>query len=162
MRPHGETTYKALKTASRRQLAALGKQDAAAADLDTVQSVISDWTNPNRMDRFMPIDKALDAAALTGSPDIVVAMARELGFVLVAVPELRGDGVLVKRLGEMAKETSEAINAIASALAIDGDIKPSEIKRFNIETELTEGIEKLVEMRALVREIAAGGEGSHG
>lgn len=162
MRPHAETTYKALKTASRRQLAALGKQDAAAADLDTVQSVISDWTNPNRMDRFMPIDKALDAAALTGSPDVVIAMARELGFVLVAVPEIRGDGVLVKRLGEMAKETSEAITAIASALAIDGDIKPDEITRFNILTELTEGIEKLVEMRALVREIAANRGVGHG
>ncbi|MDF1627000.1 MAG: hypothetical protein P1U84_12015 [Parvibaculaceae bacterium] len=162
VRPFSLSTYQALKTATRSQLGRFGKQENAAEALSTVQSAVSDWTNPNRMDRFMPIDKALDAAALTGSPDVVIAMARELGYVLVAVPEIRGDGVLVKRLGEMAKETSEAITAIASAIAIDGDIKPDEITRFNILTELTEGIEKLVEMRALVREIAANGGVGHG
>ncbi|MEQ9518471.1 MAG: phage regulatory CII family protein [Parvibaculum sp.] len=162
MRPFSLSTYQALKTATRAQLSRFGKQENAAEALSTVQSAVSDWASANRMDRFMPVDKMMDAAALTGEADLLRAVASELGYTLVAMPRVEGDGVLVKRLGQMAKETSEAIAAIANALATDGDITPKEVRELDLENQLNEAIEQMVGMRSLVREVRRTGERAHG
>jgi hypothetical protein len=153
-----------LKAATRRGIAGVGGQESAALDLGKAQCTVSEYQNPQRLDRFIPIDCVAALERCSGRPHITQALARLSGHVLIELPREAGDGVWTRQLGQIAKEVGEAMAALGEAVAKDGAVTAAEIAELRIIEELQEAIAALSAAKRQCEEIVkdAAGEGHHG
>lgn len=113
-----------LKLAARRAVELCGGVDGAAATVGRGRSTTGRWHNIND-DDLPGIDQALmmDMVAAAGGhmPPVTDALARELGFALLRLPDVAvGDGDWMAAAGALSAEAGEAVQQLCVALA-DGD-----------------------------------------
>ena len=113
-----------LKLASRRAVELCGGVDGAAATVGRGRSTTGRWHNIND-DDLPGVDQALmmDMVAVADGKvqPMTDAMARELGFALLRLPDAAiGDGDWMAAAGVLSAEAGEAVQQLCEALA-DGD-----------------------------------------
>lgn len=142
-----------LKRAVRTAVSRCGGVDGAGATAHRSRSVAGDWANLNAP-AFPPADcaLALDEAcvAMGQRPEILSAMAGELGFVLLPLPDAGGGaeteiGMLVMAV---ADELGDVCARVREAMA-DREVKPAEAAR--IESEVEDLIQRAVQLKAHLR-----------
>lgn len=143
------TELAALKAATRRVIAAQGGQISAALDFNLAQCTVSEYVNPKKLDRFIPIDRVALAERFTGKPFITAELARLSGHVLIELPQLDGDDVWSRELGAIAKEAGEAMHALGEAIAQGGTVTAEEIRNLKIVDELQDAIAALVHAKSM-------------
>ncbi len=91
----GEADYRRLKLATRRQIAACGGLEAAAAGTRVGKSELGNYQSLHRPGRYIPIDIAADLTACSRALDIAEALAAIAGAWVVPVAdtpvELKGE-----------------------------------------------------------------------
>jgi len=103
----------ALKSTTRALVDACGGSEACGVILDKSASLIRSYGNVNVPDRFMPLDDVLTLERYAGRP-IVSAWGVERHK---ADPDRVRRGAGLSDLAPMAKESSEAISALAESFA---------------------------------------------
>lgn len=73
----------------------------------------------------MPVDVALDAMILSGSPILVAWLAAQIGYEIVEAGSRSGAGIHHGHAMELVRKAGDAAGSIVDALA-DGKITPSE------------------------------------
>jgi hypothetical protein len=140
-----------LKRAVRHAVARCGGVDGAGVTAQRSRSVAGDWNNLNAP-VFPPLDCALAldevCVAMGQRPDITFALASELGFALIPLPEARhSEAELGLLLLDVVSEVGQLADRCRAALAdgrVDG-VEPAQI-----EAEASE----LMARVALIREYA--------
>lgn len=147
-----------IKRAVRLAIGHCGGVDGAGATVNRSRSVAGDWNNLNSA-TFPPLDcaLALDEVCVAGghAPQVLRALAGELGFVLIAMPDAQACGnELGMLLIDVVTETGELAARVRDALA-DGQVtgvEPAQIER---------EAEELAEKVALIRAHARALQGKH-
>lgn len=89
---------------------------------------LSRFGNPHEHGMFAPIDIIADLEAHIGEPVVTALLADMLGYVLVPKKAAKGSSDIVQLLGNVAKESGEAIACLAT-LAIPDAQTPEAIQR---------------------------------
>lgn len=141
-----------IKRACRAAIARCGGVDGAGATAQRARSVAGDWNNLNSH-VFPPLDcaLALDEVAVAQGfrPEVLHALAGEMGFALIALPH--GDaqdseiGLLVMAV---TRELGEVSARVCAALA-DHRVQPGEAA--GIESEVDDVIDRAVQLRSHLR-----------
>lgn len=143
-----------IKRALRNAIHSCGGIDGAAATVEKSRSLVGSWHNINQHDLPTLSDAlALDEIAVIEGrrPEIVAAMARELGGVFLSLPQAEGEaGALALRVCELAKELGDVSARVSEAVA-DGTVTPSEASV--AEVEVDELIERAVMLRAELQKL---------
>lgn len=143
-----------LKRALRAAIHGCGGIDGAAATVEKSRSLVGSWHNINQDDLPTLADAlAIDEIAVIEGkrPEIVAAMARELGGVFLKLPQVLDDGHgLVLRVCELAKELGDVSARVSEAVA-DDKVTPREASI--AETEVNELIERAVMLRAELQKL---------
>lgn len=143
-----------LKRALRSAIHGCGGIDGAAATVEKSRSLVGSWNNINQHDLPTLLDAlALDEIAVIDGkrPEIVAAMARELGGVFLALPQAEGDaGALALRVVEVAKELGDVSARVSEAVA---DNKVTAREASVAEVEVDELIERAVMLRAELQKL---------
>lgn len=142
------TVYVRLKTLTRALVDSFGAQKAAEIQGRAEQPQISNYVNENRLDRFVPIDVALDWFKRTGELDLLEEIGRLVGCLMVRLPN-GGDGEVEQRSARSAQEFGDVIASIMSALA---DRKFTETEG---ETVLRQIHELMLELAGLAEAVRA-------
>lgn len=145
-----------LKQAVRKAIHACGGIEGAAATVEKSASHVGRWNSLNDADLPTLGDAlAMDEIALAHGavPAILAKLARELGHVVIRLPDAAAGGAsLPVHVMQLVEEVGDVSHRVRDALA-DGDVGPREAAL--IETELDELIEKAVQARAYVRALQA-------
>lgn len=149
---HSEHTYLGLKAATRMLIREAGGVELAAKVTRVERAELSRYENPST-GRFLPVDVLLDLESANGEPHVTRELARAQGHVLIALPRLEGTGEWGRHLGAIAKDCGEAIAVVGEALSVGGTITAEEVKALNIRREVTEAIERLVELEAALAQL---------
>ena len=147
-----------LKIAASELIDAVGGSSKAAGYCRADQRRLSEYAAPNT-DTFMPSDVkvALEkrAAGTVGFPQVTREEARQLGFVLVKVPEASAsDGDVLRQLGVMTQNFGGSSATILAAIA-DGKIDDDECDQ--VDQAITALIEAAVATQAVVRSVRGAG-----
>lgn len=132
-------------------IAANGGIDGAAATVERGRSVVGDWNN--RSHEALPslgCAFALDEVALatSGKAPILQALATELGFVAIRLPEgLVGEDAETGALAAAMAEFGDVARALTEGRA-DGVLSPRE--REGVAAQIDEAIASLMTMKAIV------------
>lgn len=150
-----------LSLAARSAVESCGGVDGAAATTGRGRSTAGRWMNRNEPDQ-PPVDAALAmdlAVVLQGkAPPITSAMAAELGFALLRLPEgVCGSGEWHEAMGRLAGEVGDVMNRICSALADDNAVSAADVRRLNIVGEIDEAVQQLMTLRQLAVATIDGG-----
>lgn len=113
---------------------------------------LSEYADPNRPDRHMPIDVALDLDKDLKAPTVVAMLAELLGYELVQAETLPSRDVDGRDTATIAKETGDVVQKLAAALA---DFRIDSHERREIRGEIAEAMRAL---RLLDRNLAGGGQ----
>lgn len=111
---------------------------------------LSEYADQNKLDRFMPIDVALDLDKDLKAPTITAMMAELLGYELVLAEAAPQRAVHAGDIGTLAKETGDVVQKLAAALH---DLTIDNHERREIRSEIAEAIRCL---RLLDRNLAGG------
>ena len=129
-----------------------GGVDGAAATTGRGRSTCGRWLNENEtdlptIDSAVAMDRAIRAQGRT--PPIAAAMVRELGGEIVWLPDVdtRGRGDWLAVIGDLTRESSEAVAALCEALT-DRVIDRRELAK--VAVEFDQAISQLVQARAMV------------
>ena len=140
-----------LKRAVRDAIGANGKIEGAQMTTGK-GSIVGDWNNRNH--RALPTladAHALDDLALieAGRAPILEALAAELGFVAIRLPEVNsgGDAIAIE-FARCTSEFGDVASELTAALADDGEIAGREPDR--IVREIDEAQTHLAQLRAMV------------
>lgn len=87
----GDADYRRLKLATRRQIAACGGLEAAAAGTRVGKSELGNYQSLHRPGRYIPIDIAADLTACSRALDIAEALAAIAGAGVVPVAAAPGE-----------------------------------------------------------------------
>jgi hypothetical protein len=144
--------YLALKAAFRDLVAAAGGPNRAATKTRGNASLMSRYGAVHE-EMFAPDDVIADLEAEVGEPIVTRVRADLAGFQLV--PKCAADtGInFTAHLGDVAKESGEAISSLATAMA-DGVITPREAE--GVLQEVREAGEKLACLEKDLRSVATG------
>lgn len=124
--------YNQIKTATKLVLKDLGGADAAETCTRVGRSQLFDYGNIG-MDKFIPVDVALDLERVGGSPHITAALARMQGYMLVQIEVPRERGTLAVLIAEIGRDVGELFATAAGALTHD---KLTEAERQDLLREL--------------------------
>lgn len=148
------SAFARIKRAVRQAISACGGIDGAAATIEKSRSLVGSWHNPNQHDLPTLADAhAIDEIAVIDGkrPEIVSAMARELGGVYLQLPQVTGNGeTLALRVCELAKELGDVSARVGEAVS-DGAVTPREAA--SVETEVDDLIERAVMLRAELQKL---------
>lgn len=147
-----------LKRGVRAGVARCAGVDGAGVTAGRCRSTAGDWNNLNSPS-FPPLDcaLALDEVAIAQGqrPELLHALAGELGFTLIALPDLTAPagevGLLVLSI---VTELGELSARVRDALADDGQIGPREAGV--IDAEVGDLIEQAARLRSHLRVLQAG------
>lgn len=141
-----------LKQAVRSAIHACGGIEGAAATVEKSTSQVGRWNSLNDADLPTLGDALLlDEIALAAGkvPPILAKLARELGHVVIRLPEAaHGEQALPVHVMQLVEEVGDVSHRVRDALA-DGTVREREAAA--IETELDELIDKAVQARVFVR-----------
>ena len=148
-----------IKRAVRVAISRCGGVDGAGATAGRCRSVAGDWNNLNSA-AFPPADCALaldEACVAQGHrPEILAALAGEVGFALIALPPaLDNEGSLGALLIDVVAEMGQLADRVRAALA-DGVV--DWLEPAQIEAEANDLIERV----ALIRQFARQRQGELG
>lgn len=148
-----------LKRAVRAAISECGGIDGAQATVERVgRTQVGNWNALNHPDLPMLHDAvAIDEIAVADGkrPEIVSALARELGGVFLPLPRVEsGETSLAMGVCELAKELGEVSAKVSDALA-DGKVDPREAA--DVEHEVNDLIERAVSLRAELQRLQGGG-----
>lgn len=133
--------------------------EAAASYCRIGKSQISDACNP-AVPAFLPLDALDDLEEVAGAPIVTRRLARNRGFVLVALPAAGPcGGDLHCELGAAFKEMGEVGERVCAGLK-DGTLTAEESRRLAIRKEIADAQEKLAALDALVAQVEAEGQGA--
>jgi len=153
-RPHGASVYLTLKAAVRRLITRSGGLESAASVTRASFQSLSRYgkaDDPN----FIPVDVIADLEADAGAPIVTRELATLAGYVLLPMaPAGTGDPAWTERIVATAKESSEALSALATA-ARDGKITPEEVRELRLKEEFRDLIAIASEIHHAFTEIEA-------
>ena len=113
-----------LALATKRAIQAAGGLEACAAETGLSTSQLSRCSSPHDRDSITIRDAVTIQAfahGTAGHPHILLAMARQLGFVVLPVPEATDDGAgLPQSVCEISVELGDVARAVQDALASQG------------------------------------------
>lgn len=108
--------YEALKRAMGELVGGAGTMRQLAEQCGRKRfQVFSDWSDPNQMDRFPPLDVIADLECIRDKPVITRALAKLSNCLVVPMPDAHS-GALGLCLGEVARTTGALIADMADAL----------------------------------------------
>lgn len=153
-----DPAYKALKTATRLSVRAIGGQEAACyvTRIDS-HVTIGRYGRPQEVLHFAPVDVAIDLDHEAGDPHILRAMAQALGYVVIALPPANAGPEWTGHLGRVARESGEVLAQLGTALADDGKIDAEEIRHLGLRDHVRDAIEALTAADRALAEIEAEG-----
>lgn len=105
--------YDALKDATKELVKCFDSLEAAASITRADPARLSRFGNRHEQGMFAPIDVIADLEARLGKPVVTAILADMLGFVLVPKEEAKRRPDLAQHVGSVAKETGEAVSALA-------------------------------------------------
>lgn len=148
-----------LKRATADLIKGCGGLEAAAGFCRVGKSVLGDNQSVNRPDSFIAIDVVQDleplARARDGWPHVTRALASQLGFALVKLPDAVPGGTdLLLLLARLSKEGGDIAAAICAAVA-DHVVTPAEAR--DVRRQVREQIEVAVQLDAVLAAIEAEG-----
>ncbi|KAB2846553.1 MAG: hypothetical protein F9K44_15140 [Hyphomicrobiaceae bacterium] len=116
--------YLSLKAATRRLVAVVGGQEAAALVSRVGHQEFSNYGSPAERyeERFMPIDVVADLEDEAGEPVITRPMVERQGYLVVPLPKGSGPALLIEASGRSAAELGRLMIHIGEALQDDGRI----------------------------------------
>lgn len=114
-RPSTEIERAALKSATRLLLSDVGGLDASAAATRVQRSQLSDYT-ARHLEKFLPVDIALDLERAADTPHVTAALARAQGYQLVRI-DGRHPHALARELARIGADTARLLALAADALA---------------------------------------------
>lgn len=148
------SAFARIKRAVRAAIHDCGGIDGTSATIEKSRSLVGSWHNPNQHDLPTLADAhAIDEIAVIDGkrPEIVCALARELGGVYLQLPQATGDHeTLALRVCELAKELGDVSARVSEALA-DGKVTAQEAAA--AETEVDDLIERAVMLRAELQKL---------
>ncbi|MGD1953874.1 MAG: hypothetical protein ACFBZ9_01255, partial [Sphingomonadales bacterium] len=118
-----DTDALALKAATKGLQKICGGQDACTEITRGSRQTHSDWSNPNHLDIFMPVDVilGLEAASPEG-PLVTKHLARQAGYALVPIADIGRDPATDEQRGTqvmsaaMMKEAADVLQASSARL----------------------------------------------
>lgn len=105
--------YDALKDATRLLVEGFSSLAEAASITRSDAARLSRYGNRHEEGMFAPIDVIADLESRLGKPVVTAILADMLGFVLVPKEEAKQRPDLAQHVGSVAKETGEAVSALA-------------------------------------------------
>ena len=148
----------AAKNAFKALTQAVGGQAAAAVETGKSQSRICNYGLTNT-DEFAPIDVVRALEAVThgqpGHPHVTRWLAREAGYVLVAIPSTDlPETIWSQRIAAALREVGALSAGIGDALSDDNDVSQEEAKRLLDEADAN--VEAAVTIREAIKRRAEG------
>lgn len=145
-------TLARLSAGARSAVESCGGVDGAAMTSGRSRSTCGRWINRNDADQ-PPLDAALaldQVVVLQGRvPPILTAYARELGHVVVRLPDAPdGPGAWHGMMAVVSEQVGEGMARLCQALGDDGDVSAAEVVRHRIVEEWDDIIDAAVRMRA--------------
>lgn len=132
MRSISDKQQLTLKAATRRAVDMAGGGDSFQHVTRAKGYALSRYgsANEENLDKFMPIDVAVEADIEAGSPIILGAMAEMLGYSVapIAAPSSSGKPITIKDALHIANEAADVVKAITEALDNDDLIDGAEEK----------------------------------
>lgn len=126
----------ALKAAVRRSIRGAGGQEAACHETRIRHhSTMGQYGRPQDA-QHCPIDVAVDLDRAAGEPHILRAMAGELGYVVIPLAPAHARPEWMAHLSAIARETGQAMAALADALEDDGRIDLAEVRDLSLRDRL--------------------------
>lgn len=154
--PKGQMALNSLKSASKRVVNDIGSLENAAALVRVSGPMMSLYCDKNRPSKYMPIDILLTLEAERPSdamPPVTQYMADFHGYLLVAKPETIAGEVTFETIADVMTHFSEFMAVTGKSLGHDGDISADEIKKYGIEKEIQDVIDRLVGIKQAVTRI---------
>ncbi|RKQ68972.1 hypothetical protein DES40_1748 [Litorimonas taeanensis] len=154
MRAFSSSTYRGLKTATKALLNSFGPLKCAAPhsrieSLSCLQRFSSQHSDDTA--RFMPVDVALDLMAASDNTALLTYMADQLGYDLIAQPEVRG--CVLSQTADQIAEGGAVIAKLARTIA-DGKVTADEVSDLKLMTQLDLVINGAALLKAHFRAIA--------
>lgn len=150
------SVYARIKTATKRLIKEHGTADSAAMDTRVSESQVVKYQNPHQPD-FMPADVIADLEHVAGAPHLTRLLAELSGYALVKLPDAREpQSAEMKAFLHWLKESSDVTASLSTALDVGQRITLDEIRDLALIREVNEGIDALVQVRALLQRIEAG------
>lgn len=151
-----------LSAGTRSAVETCGGVDGAAATSGRGRSTCGRWINRNEADQ-PPLDAAValdQVVVLQGRvPPILTAYARELGHVVIRLPDAAdGPGEWHGLMADVASQVGEGMARVCQALGDDGAVGAGEVVKLRIVEEIEDAIEALARMRALAVAVRDGGD----
>lgn len=117
--------------------------------------VFNSKLNPNTLTHHLTLAEAQRMQQLTGRTDILEAMADELGYVIVKIPECANDIDIAKATRRAVVEFGQWMEEIDKSLE-DGSVTQNELKA--IEKELVEMMSQAQHLTAALSSIKSTGK----
>lgn len=124
----------ALKAAVRRAAKLAGGAASVQHMTRASEHDLSKYASAEHADRHCPIDVAIELDREAGAPVILAAMARLVGYRLVALEREGDDAIDMRDLARLSVDTSRVIEDVSRALE-DGEIDEAEDRQINIDIE---------------------------
>jgi hypothetical protein len=113
--------YDALKEATKALVDGFASLQEAASITRSDPARLSRFGNRHEEGMFAPIDVIADLEARLGTPVVTSILADMSGFILVAKGEVRQQPDFLTHIGCVAKETGEAVSAVAEIVSAQGN-----------------------------------------
>lgn len=125
---HAAVEYRALKTAAKLLVHEVGQLDAAASCCRLGRSQIAECCDPNKPDRWLPLDVIADLEKVAGRPIVTAVLARLAHHLLMPQPDAAA-GHFDAAVGRALTASSCAATRFIEAKA-DGKVTPEEAAEF--------------------------------
>ncbi len=145
-RQFAASAYLMLKGATRRLVKTAGGVEGAALVTRLDKSTLSRAGSPNTP-HFLAVDCVMDLEADVGDPILTRHMADVAGYMLIPKPDVGACQSWVAAIGEMGKESGEAILRISEAIGPDGQITAERAVKMELDRECREAMEVLARVR---------------
>ena len=135
MRQLSGQSYRRLKSATDALFSTFGGQESAALFTRVGQQSLSRYAclSKEAEDRFAPCDIIADIEVKLGTPVVTATLADLSGHMVIKRPgPMLQSGNSARDLGNLAKESGEAVSTYATAIA-DGKVSVAEAKKIRAE-----------------------------
>lgn len=150
-----DADYRRLKLATRRQIAACGGLEAAAAGTRVGKSELGNYQSLHHPGRYIPIDIAADLTACSRALDIAEALAAVAGAGVVPVVDAPGE-----LKGEIIEFAEHAAATFRDYALVEQSSKPDRMLLERLDRDLQQVIRVAIQARENIKARAAPAVGS--
>lgn len=115
LRP-SQHVHRICKRAAKALIKKAGNIDGAATVSRLNRSALSDTFNPNRRDRYLPIDALVELEQAVADPVATRLLALEQGYLLFPIPAGNQDSIWQKHLNRTVRKASRLFKHIIDAI----------------------------------------------